>query len=189
MKGILSSDPDRFPLTEAGREQIRSVAESLRGIQIDGLFSSPVRRARESAEIIAETIGYSGTVKIDKRLGEQGYGKLNNTHNRGGMWILDAIDPAFGVEDITSVYERMSDFVRSIEGSKIVIAVSHKDPISSFVMKPFGWDIVTGRGINIGRGSISVVHRDGNNIKVLAIGMPIMAKHVLDRIMKLSKQE
>lgn len=60
---IPGSSPRRFigqmeiALTERGREQIRQTAAVLKGIRIDHLFSSPLGRCLESAEIMGEILG------------------------------------------------------------------------------------------------------------------------------------
>lgn len=45
------------PLNERGKAQARQVAEALRPIGIDVIYSSPLRRAWQTAEIIAQTLG------------------------------------------------------------------------------------------------------------------------------------
>jgi broad specificity phosphatase PhoE len=45
-------------LTAAGREQARAEAAQVKKLGIDCIVSSPLRRARETAEIIADGIGY-----------------------------------------------------------------------------------------------------------------------------------
>ena len=60
---IPGSSPRRFigqmevALTERGREQIRQAAAVLRDIHIDHLFSSPLGRCLESAEILGSILG------------------------------------------------------------------------------------------------------------------------------------
>ena len=46
------------PLNEAGRGQARELAERLRGEPVSALYTSPLRRARETAEILAERFDF-----------------------------------------------------------------------------------------------------------------------------------
>ncbi len=57
-------------LNDAGREQARRLAEGLG--RVDALYSSDLSRARETAEILAGTIGVE--VRFDQRLRERGFG-------------------------------------------------------------------------------------------------------------------
>ncbi len=56
------------PLSELGHRQSRAVAEALATTAIEAIYSSPLRRARESAAPIAERLGL--TVRTDPRLME-----------------------------------------------------------------------------------------------------------------------
>ncbi len=55
--GLASSNPG---LNDEGRAQVRATAEWLAPVAdgLDALVSSPVRRTRESAEILAEVLGF-----------------------------------------------------------------------------------------------------------------------------------
>jgi broad specificity phosphatase PhoE len=55
-KRQLYQDADS-PLTQHGKEQARAVAESLRALHIDRIITSPMKRAHDTARIIAERIG------------------------------------------------------------------------------------------------------------------------------------
>jgi len=54
------------PLTEEGVSQAKEAAEKLRGKRIDLILTSPIKRARQTAEIVANTIG--APVIVDNRL-------------------------------------------------------------------------------------------------------------------------
>lgn len=56
--GILNGRRD-MPLTEIGKTQATTVAEKIRlaGLSFDTIYTSPLKRTQETAEIIAETIG------------------------------------------------------------------------------------------------------------------------------------
>ena len=70
---IYSGQAD-VPLTAAGREQARLAGERLCGAGIDAIWSSPLRRATDTAEAIAKAVG--APVKVDERLIEVDYGEL-----------------------------------------------------------------------------------------------------------------
>lgn len=65
-KEPLPGDPG---LTRRGLEQARLAGRRLRGLGISALYSSPMRRARETAEGIASVTGL--TVRCDARLRER----------------------------------------------------------------------------------------------------------------------
>lgn len=67
-------------LTERGREQARALAERVRERPVDRIISSPMKRARETAQIIAERCGL--TVETDPRLREQDYGVYEGVDRR-----------------------------------------------------------------------------------------------------------
>jgi broad specificity phosphatase PhoE len=54
---VLSNRGRQHGLTERGRGQAAELAETLRGRAIARLYTSPLRRATETAEIVARTIG------------------------------------------------------------------------------------------------------------------------------------
>lgn len=135
---IISSDPaisvPQHGLSPVGLDQARiagtTFAKSFpsrgdtKGV---ALFSSDFRRARETAEIVAEELKKAkvplygdGVVNFDTRLRERFFGELN-----GGpdgryheVWEVDAVDPdhnEFGVESVTDVVSRTTEFVRDVD--------------------------------------------------------------------------
>lgn len=56
-----------YSLTDKGRAQAAQTADFFRGHAIDAVYSSPLRRARETAEAIAAVVGKPVTVVEDFR--------------------------------------------------------------------------------------------------------------------------
>jgi 2,3-bisphosphoglycerate-dependent phosphoglycerate mutase len=63
------SDP---PLNELGREQARALSQALAAEQVDAVYASDLRRARETAEILAAELGLP--VVVDRELRELNFG-------------------------------------------------------------------------------------------------------------------
>lgn len=136
---ILNSYPEKksYPLTERGRGQIEKVATNdLSETDVDAILSSPVRRARETADIIGREKHL--TVIEDDRLRETDFGVFD-----GGP-VSDLLakypDPAKrvetdgsdGVESFNEMRARLRSFladVRKRYAGKTVVIVSHGDTL------------------------------------------------------------
>lgn len=55
-RGVISNRESPFGLTDLGRRQANILAEQLESIPFTTIYSSPVRRARETAEILSKTL-------------------------------------------------------------------------------------------------------------------------------------
>lgn len=62
------------PLTEAGREKIKKAAKGIRrlGVPIEAILSSPLTRAYQTAEIVAETLPTAPEIEIEAELSPDG---------------------------------------------------------------------------------------------------------------------
>lgn len=66
-------------LTETGALQAVKAGKKLRGKTIDNIFSSPLKRAKNTAEIIADEIGFNKKdIIIENRLTEVNFGIFEN---------------------------------------------------------------------------------------------------------------
>jgi isoleucyl-tRNA synthetase len=55
--GILSTSEDKYPLTLKGKKELEKVLPKLKKQKIDLIFASPVRRTKETAEIVGQALG------------------------------------------------------------------------------------------------------------------------------------
>lgn len=135
---ILNSLPETktYSLTDHGREQVGEVAKFLATVDPDVIFSSPMQRTKETAEIIAEAAGLN--VEFDKRLREAGFGVFNE---RTQEELLEKYpnaeerispDRADGIESFIDMRGRLQSFLDDLRkkySGKKVIVVSHGDPL------------------------------------------------------------
>jgi broad specificity phosphatase PhoE len=92
---IKSSTLDKWPLTEKGREHAKNVANRLKEMgQFDILLSSPILRARQTAEIISNKLNLP--IIYEELLKEYEYGRWNDLTKeelkKNGVEISDYAD-------------------------------------------------------------------------------------------------
>ena len=135
---IASSLPEAkgYSLTARGREQIAEVAEYLSSVDADMIFSSPIRRTRETAEIISEKTKVP--IVFDERLCEAGFGSFNGRsidlffEKYSDPLMRISPDSKDGVESYIDMRGRLQNFLNDMKeeyaGKKAVI-VSHGDTL------------------------------------------------------------
>jgi len=136
------SDP---PLNATGREQAAAAALRVAAFGPVRVLSSPLLRARETAEIVAAELGLP--VGFDHRLIEVDYGDHEGTPLADLPRDLQArwrTDPAFappGGESLAEVQVRVGAFAAEVLGQLRdgpVVAVSHVSPIKAVVCWALG---------------------------------------------------
>lgn len=133
------SDP---PLTARGRGQARAVAAAVATTAATRVVSSPLRRARETADEIASALQLE--VELDDRLIEVSYGawearRLTDVSpTDAGRWRADTTFAPPGGESLQVVGARMASFCEEHIGGATVIAVSHVSPVKAAVTWALG---------------------------------------------------
>lgn len=75
-KGIIQGRHD-IPLNQTGRRQAEATMKKLKGKTIHGIFSSPLIRALETAQIIAQGLGYNAPIQTIPALRERDFGSAD----------------------------------------------------------------------------------------------------------------
>ena len=135
-------------LTERGRAQAAEAARNLGGLGIERLWSSPLRRARETAEAVAAELGLEIEIRDELReLREAaGHGELTAEEQRLRRWSAwmagHPDDPSFappGGESFAAVLDRVECLKRDLlaEPEARVLAVSHGILLRFFFVHSF----------------------------------------------------
>jgi len=74
VKRILAGRTDGVPLTKTGIKQAERIAEYLKPLDISAIYSSPIERAKHTAEIVAENNSFD--YQLDDRLTEIDMGRF-----------------------------------------------------------------------------------------------------------------
>ena len=151
-----------IPLDEEGKRDARKLAERLKSEKWDVLYSSPLLRAKETAEIIRGKVGLE--IQFDSRLKEAGGGQIEGTTEaeRIETWGDDWRMLDLGIEKSESVVARGGEFMDEVlnkhDGQNIIV-VSHGAWISHLLRELDRENIVEEHMKNT---SLSeVVFRDG----------------------------
>jgi broad specificity phosphatase PhoE len=113
----------KHPLTEKGVEQAQALAQSLSGLQVEQIYSSPVMRAMQTAQVLAESL--QAPLEITEALREWSVGIYEGTTDPHGWelhrqvtedWIfhqkLDSKIP--GGESFLEIQERFCPFIEEL---------------------------------------------------------------------------
>jgi len=85
VNGLLSSRADEpFGLTENGKIQIKNTAKEI-AKDIKAIYSSPLLRTTQSADLIINELGNNHSLIVDNRLAEISYGKYSGQRNNGQL--------------------------------------------------------------------------------------------------------
>lgn len=149
-----------IPLNDAGRELAVKTAEALKEVTFDAVFSSPLCRAYETAEIIA---GKDAEIILDERLKEIDFGecegqgfddaKQDKTHPLYNCFCRpERYIPPAGAETLQAAMDRAKEFLEErilpLEGKcRNVLIVAHGafnralvNPIAGYPIEDF-WHI------------------------------------------------
>ena len=134
VQAVYSSGLDApHELTEQGRAEVQSSAERLP--KIDQVFSSPLRRTQQTAQIAAQVNGFAAEILLDKRLREREFNHLNG-HPATPETLAEESSKKSDCEPYHQVFERVTDFIREVSDShrgQTCLVVSHGSPCSEAI--------------------------------------------------------
>ena len=143
-KRILSGRTPGVPLTDVGIKQAEQTAELLENMNISAIYSSPIQRAKHTAEIVGKH--NSVDVTIDDRLIELDMGKFTGVSydeiftSHGNIFMKfynDELEIAHnGVETFADVKKRVLGIVNHVlekHPDENVVLVTHMDPIKAML--------------------------------------------------------
>ncbi len=162
--------PGQLPgvsLTDEGRRQAQQAAVALSALPLSAVISSPLERARETAEILAR--GWGLPVRTDPRLMDTDVGswagqKIGEIAKNDPTWkaFLEKPDePPPGVERLSDVQRRSVAVVEEIRADEslgqYVVLVAHADVVKLILGYYLKTPVTSIRYMNVGNASISAL--------------------------------
>jgi probable phosphoglycerate mutase len=164
--GLASSNP---PLNDEGREQARATGEWLAPLAgtFDALVSSPVRRTRETAEILADLLDLE--IEEEPGIAEMEFGtwdglSFTEVHEQYpdeiSSWLGDLESAPHGGESFRAVEKRVlegRDRIVASYAGRTVVAVSHVTPIKTLVADALGAPLEAVYRMELAPASVTVI--------------------------------
>tara|TARA_Y100000590_G_scaffold217124_1_gene245860 strand:- start:249 stop:866 length:618 start_codon:yes stop_codon:yes gene_type:complete len=180
IKKILAGRTPGINLTEQGREQAEQAGEMLKALNISAIYSSPIDRAMQTAEIVGKHCGVEPI--SDDRLIELDMGKFtmvpyNEIFEKHGNVFLKFYEGSLeishnGVESFAEVQKRifdMMDFVKNEHKEQNVVLVTHMDPIKAIIGKVLSLQPEILFQLIIANASLNVIKYDDQNYYLSSI--------------------
>lgn len=180
-RGVLLGRRD-VALAEQGRAQARLWGQALAGLPIDSFVTSPLGRARETAEVLARAAGWGQTAAPVATLAEIDLGAWDGLDRAAvearfpGGWAARGQDMAGyrppGGESFADVAARLGPWLESLPAGT-TLAVSHAGVIRVAVCLALGLNL--GRVLDLGleRGSLTVLeHSSAGRWRLAGLNLP-----------------
>ena len=161
-----------IPLTDRGRDEARDAARTLDGWNLGAAYTSPLQRARETAELVSPSCG----LRVDERLVEWDYGVYEGettpqTRERVPGWTVWTHE-IHGGESVVEVGQRADAFLARFDdevpdGNAAVFAHGHL--LAVLIARWCGLPPVEGRRFALATATVSLLgwHREDRVIRAL----------------------
>ena len=188
---VLAGRRPGVPLTLTGLEQSEKIAKFLKPFNISTIYSSPIERAKKTAEIVSEH--NSLEIKTDERLIELDMGKFTGMpydeifEKHGNVFLKfyegDLEIAHNGVETFVQLKKRildMVDYVIREHNDENVLLVTHMDPIKALISTIMGLKANSLFELIIENASLTVFKEEQGKLTISAIN--VMDSERFDRI-------
>ena len=139
VQGVLNTNVENpYHLTEKGRAVAAKHGKALKSKKIEAIYASDFTRTKETAEIVAQAIGYPvEKIIYDKRLREINAGEFDGKPLAEYRAFFKSPEERFtmapkGGETTDDVKKRVVDFMQEVDAEykdKNILIVSHDDPL------------------------------------------------------------
>ena len=157
-----------IPMNQTGIEQVKLAAQAIRAEDWDVVLTSPLSRARQTAEIIASQHGYTEIIEQELLI-ERSFGEAEGLSHEQWRAKYSNLDVIPGGESRTQLAERSMLLLETISqelAGKRVLAVSHGALIRALIAIASNNELPRD-GERLGNASLNVVKHIDNSWQVV----------------------
>lgn len=165
-----------IPMNKTGIEQVELAARAIKAEDWDVILTSPLTRAKQSAEIIARRNGFSKIIEQELLI-ERSFGEAEGLSHQQWRAKYSNLDEIPGGESRTQVVERSFLLLETISkelAGKRVLAISHGALIRSLISIASN-DELPRDGERLGNASLNVVKHTENSWQVVNYSLEPLA--------------
>lgn len=175
--------PGRIPgihLNRRGHEQAVELAQTLNRLPIKAIYSSPLERAVETAEPLAQSLGLGIQLcpdLTDTDVGEWA-GRSWKALGRTKLWkVIQQTPSQFQFpsgETFVQIQERVVralDVIASAHADELIAVVFHADPIKLAAAHYLGIPLDNFQRLSANTGSVTILKIDSSSAKLLALNL------------------
>ena len=180
VRNILPGRNPGIHLNGRGQEQAAELARTLGRLPIKAIYSSPLERAVETAEPLAQSLRLRIRLRqnlTDTDVGEW-TGRSWKTLSRTKLWKVIRETPSQfqfpGGETFVQAQERVTNALDAIvraHGDELIAVVFHADPIKLAVAHYLGMPLDNFQRLSAHTGSVTILKMDGSGVKLLALNL------------------
>lgn len=157
-----------IPMNQTGIEQVKLAARAIKAEDWDVVLTSPLSRARQTAEIIASQHGYTEIIEQELLI-ERSFGEAEGLSHEQWRAKYSNLDVIPGGESRTQLAERSKLLLETISlelAGKRVLAVSHGALIRTLIAIASNNELPRD-GERLGNASLNVVKHSDNSWQVV----------------------
>ena len=157
-----------IPMNQTGIEQVKLAAQAIRAEDWDVVLTSPLSRARQTAEIIASQHGYTEIIEQELLI-ERSFGEAEGLSHEQWRAKYSNLDVIPGGESRTQLAQRSRLLLETISqelAGKQVLAISHGALIRTLIAIASNNELPRD-GERLGNASLNVVKHNDNSWQVV----------------------
>jgi probable phosphoglycerate mutase len=180
VKNRLPGHTPGIHLNGRGREQAAELARTLSRLPIKALYSSPLERAVETAEPLAQLLGLEIQLHPDLTDTDVGNwaGRSWKALSRTRLWKVIQENPSHfqfpGGETFVQAQKRVTralDAIANAHADEMIAVVFHADPIKLAVAHYLGLSLDNFQRLTAHTGSVTILKMDSSVIKLLSLNL------------------